>query len=336
MAKETGQEEPSGPDIQPKDIRRARKAQLQTWAEAFGVDATGTVPELRARLLAELEEEEYLLVEEEVVEAEEVEKPARLPKRKGGQVYLYSVKGKAMKALDLPPIFASVVREDAIRRAVTAFQANRRQPYGPSPKAGLRHSVEGWGKGRGAARVPRLKDRRGRGAQAPGTVGGRRAHPPRPERRWEKKLNKKERRAARAAALAATADPDLVRRRGHRFPDGLSVPVVVEPKVEELRDTAEALELLQRLGVDEDLARTSVRRVRAGRGTMRGRRYRRPQGPLIVLPKGSIGRRAFRNIPGVQVLDPTGLNAEVLAPGGLPGRLTLFSQQALEEVGAWP
>ncbi|MFQ5553221.1 MAG: 50S ribosomal protein L4 [Thermoplasmata archaeon] len=331
MAKKTKKKGAATPQIQPKDVRRARKAQLQEWAEALDLDASGTVPELRERLLAALEGEEYLVLEEG-----EAEKPVRRPRRKGGQVYLYSIKGKPVKAVDLPPVFEHEVRVDAIRRAVTAFQANRRQPYGPGPKAGLRHSVEWWGKGRGVSRVPRLKGRGGRGAQAPGTVGGRRAHPPRPDRKWRKKLNKKERRLARASALAATADPTRVRGRGHLFPKDLSVPVVLETKVEELTDTAEALELFQRLGVDEDLARASKRKVRAGRGTMRGRRYRRPKGPLLVLTRQSVGRRAFGNLPGVEVQHPQALNAEVLAPGGMPGRLTLFSEKALDELGESP
>ncbi len=334
MARKTKKEEATRPDFEPKDVRRARKAQLQEWAEALKLDASGTVPELRARLLTALEGEEYLVLDEE--EEEEGKKPTRRPKRRGGQVYLYSVKGKPVKALDLPPVFGHEVRPDAIRRAVTAFQANRRQPYGPAPRAGLRHSVSWWGKGRGVSRVPRLKGPGGRGAQAPNTVGGRRAHPPRPDRNWKKKLNKKERRLARASALAATADPAWVRRRGHRFPEDLSVPIIVEEKVEELTDTAEALELLQRLGVDEELARASGRKIRAGRGTMRGRRYRRPKGPLVVLTRQAVGRRAFGNLPGVEIQDPQALNAEVLAPGGMPGRLTLFSKTALDELGDWP
>ena len=114
------------------------------------------------------------------------------------------------------------------------------------------------------------------------------------------------------------------------------MPVVIEEKVEALTDTAEALELLQRLGVEEELARASSRKVRAGRGTMRGRRYRRRTGPLVVLTREAVGRRAFRNVPGVEIQHPQALNAEVLAPGGTPGRLTLFSKNALDELGDWP
>ncbi len=313
------------PQIQPKDVRRARKAQLQDWCEAFGLDSSGKVDDLRKRLIAFLESEEYLVLEEERPE---------LPERKPGQVYLYSLKGTVLKVLNLPPVFESEARPDLIKRAVDAFRANRRQPYGPGSISGMRHAVSWWGKGRGVSRVPRLKDSR-RAAQAPGTVGGRRAHPPRPERDWSKKLNKKERQMARASALAATADPRLVAQRGHRFNDALSLPVVMDTKVEDLGSTQEAAELLERLGLNEDVARASLKKVRAGRGKMRGRRYRRKRGPLVVVSKGCAAVRAFRNLAGVDVTDPSGLNAEVLAPGGVPGRLTLFSINALEDIEGW-
>lgn len=317
-------EEP--PEIRPPEVRKARKAKLQAWCEELGLDPEGTVPVLRERLLAVIESEEYLVLEEEEEEA------PKLPSRKEGQVYLYSATGKAKKVVALPPVFRTAVRTDLIRRAVDASRANRRQPYGPSPLGGLQHAVAGAGKGRGVSRVPRIEGRRG--AQAPGTVGGRRAHPPRPDRRWAKKVNAKERRLARRAALAATGDWNLVVLRGHRVPSHVSVPIVLEAKAEELSATKEAVKLLEGLGLADELARAAVKKVRAGRGTMRGRRYRRRTGPLVVLPPDAPAARAFANLPGVEVVTPVRLSTEALAPGGVPGRLTLFSQNALEEVSA--
>lgn len=324
MANESPEEEL--PQIRPRDVRRARKAQLQEWCEAFGLDASGKVEDLRKRLLTFLESEEYLVLEEEREE--------ELPERKEGQVYLYSVDGSILGVVDLPQAFRREVRTDLIKRAVDAFRANRRQPYGPSPQSGMRHAVEWAGKGHGLSRVPRLRDSR-RAAQAPGTVGGRRAHPPRPERDWTKKVNKKERRLARLAALAATAAPKLVTGRGHRFRSSLTLPVVVEEKVEQVQTTREAAEVLRRLGVYEDVERASVKKVRAGKGKGRGRRYRRKKGPLVILSDGSSAGLAFRNLPGVDVADPRSLNAEILAPGGVPGRLTVISESALEELRSW-
>ncbi len=52
------------------EIRRSRKAELQEWCEQFDLDASGTVAELRARLLEHLESLEQQALKEEVEEAE--------------------------------------------------------------------------------------------------------------------------------------------------------------------------------------------------------------------------------------------------------------------------
>lgn len=257
-----------------------------------------------------------------------------------GRVHVYSIDGEVVKTIDLPPVFRSELRTDLIRRAVTAAQANRRQPYGPAPRAGMRHSVRWSGKGHGVSRVPRIRGTM-IGAQAPGTVGGRRAHPPRPDSVWSKKINERERRAARNAALAAVQEASIILARGHRFREELSLPVVVEDGIESAAPddglTQEGVKILERLGVLPDVKRSKEgRHVRAGRGKMRGRRYRQPISLLVVVKDTSKVRRLFGNLPGVDVVSPSGLNAELLAPGGDPGRLTVFSEGALEVLRGWP
>lgn len=266
------------------------------------------------------------------------EKKAERPALTAGQVHVYSLDGDVLKNVELPPVFESEVRPDLIRRAVTSAQANRRQPYAPSLTAGMRHSVRWSGKGQGVSRVPRIRGTM-IGAQAPGTVGGRRAHPPRIQAVWAKKINDQERRLARNAALAAVRDPSLVSSRGHRFDEDLSLPVIVEDGIEAVdtdRATREGLRILNRLGVIADVDRAKEgRHIRAGRGKMRGRRYRQPRSLLIVVKEADKVRRLFGNLPGVEVVSPAALNAELLAPGGDPGRLTVFSEGALEVLRSW-
>src|SRR6266571_2618130 len=267
------------------------------------------------------------------------EKKPAAPPLEAGQVHVYSLDGDVVKTIELPPVFRSEVRVDLIRRAVTAFQANRRQPYAASANAGMRHSVRWSGKGHGVSRVPRIRGTM-IGAQAPGTVGGRRAHPPRIQAIWAKKINDHDRRLARNAALAAVRDPSLVSSRGHRFDEDLSLPVIVEDGIEALdldnRATREGLRILNRLGVIADVDRAKDgRHVRAGRGKMRGRRYRQPRSLLIVVKEADKVRRLFGNLLGVEVVSPAALNAELLAPGGDPGRLTVFSEGALEVLRSW-
>jgi len=257
----------------------------------------------------------------------------------GGRVHVYSLDGDVVKSVDLPTVFQGEVRSDLIRRAVTAAQANRRQPYGPGRRSGAKHSVRWSGKGHGVSRVPRIRGSM-TGAQAPGTVGGRRAHPPRVEKVWAKKVNENERRLARNAALAAVKEVTIVSARGHEFKDELSLPIVIEDGIETLQPdggaTQEGVKILDRLGVYADVERAKDgRHVRAGRGKMRGRRYRQPRSLLVVVKDPAKVRRLFGNLPGVEVVSPAGLNAEVLAPGGDPGRLTMFSEGALEVLRSW-
>ncbi len=246
------------------------------------------------------------------------------------RVHLIDLEGTPGETIALPLAFSHPVRTDLIHRAVVAAQSHRRQPYGTSPLAGLRHSVEWSGKGRGVARTPRLMDSM-RGAQAPNTVGGRPAHPPKVDRIWAKKMNRKERRLAFLSALAATREHRLAVERGHTVPHGLHLPLVVLDPVEEIRTASDAQELLHRLKVLRDVtrARDGTHMVSSGRARRRGRVRRTPRSLLIVTsgPGKALG---FRNLAGVEVVPAQRLATEDLAPGGVPGRLTLFSQSAVE------
>ena len=251
------------------------------------------------------------------------------------KVNVYSMAGKKKSSVELPEAFSVPFRPDLIRKAVNVTRSNRRQPYGPNPMAGMRHSVSTWGKGRGVSRVQRLKGS-STAAESPNNVGGRRAHPPRPYRIWKEKMNRKEMRLARFSALSATADPERVRARGHRFSDKLTLPVVVEDKVESIESTKEAVQLLTKLGMYEDIERALARKhIRPGRGKMRGRRYKRARSILVVLSSREKAAKAFRNLEGVDIAEPSNLNIEMLAPGGDPGRLVLISEKALKEIGEW-
>jgi large subunit ribosomal protein L4e len=240
--------------------------------------------------------------------------------------------GKPGSTVTLPLAFSEPVRNDLIQRAVVAAQSHRRQPYGIARTAGMRHSVEWSGKGRGVARTPRLMDSM-RGAQAPNTVGGRGAHPPRVDRIWAKKINRKERQQAFVSALAATRDEKLAKARGHTLPDGIHLPVVLDDPVEEIRTSADARELLVRLELWADIerARDGTHLRSSGRARRRGRVRRTPRSLLVVTSAHgkAIG---FRNLAGVEVVSAGRLATEDLAPGGVAGRLTLFSKGAVESL----
>ena len=178
------------------------------------------------------------------------------------QTNVYSVKGGVSGTVDVPAAFETPYRPDIIKKAVLAAAANSRQPYGPAARSGMRHSVSTWGKGRGTARVQRVHDGR-KATESPNNVSGRRAHPPRPERNWAQKVNKKELKIARQSALAATACAECVRARGHQFDDSVSFPIVVEDDMVSLKATSEVVELFEKVDVTMDDVREALELIRA-------------------------------------------------------------------------
>ena len=254
----------------------------------------------------------------------------------------YTNKGEKGKEISLPKHFSEEVRPDLIKRAVLAIQANKRQPYGAKYQAGMDYSAKlsrrrkdyRGGYNKGISRIPRkVMLRRGTqfiftGAVISGTVGGRRANPPKSEKNLSQKINKNERRKSIRSAMAATIDKSLIEKRGHMAKE---IPLIIE-KLEEIKKTKEFKDLLIKLGLDKEIERSSKKRIRAGKGKTRGRKYKTPKGPLVVIEKNSPIIKAASNVPGVDICVIDSLNAELLAPGAVPGRLTIWSTKALERL----
>jgi len=245
-------------------------------------------------------------------------------------VNVRNLDGEADGEVELPDVFETPYRPDLIRRAVHAARANRTQDHGTDPYAGLRTSAESPGSGRGMAHVPRANNRARRVPQA---VSGRKAHPPKAEKDRGKDLNDKERKLAVRSAVAATADADLVAERGHEFDDDLELPLVVGDEFEELVRTKEVVAFLEAVGAHADVERADEgRTVRAGRGTTRGRKYSEPSSVLFVTSSEAGPSKAARNLAGVDVATAPNVGAEDLAPGADGGRLTVWTESAVEEV----
>jgi large subunit ribosomal protein L4e len=251
---------------------------------------------------------------------------------------VYGVNGGVAGTVEVPAAFQTPYRPDIIKKAVLAAAANGRQPYGPSPRSGMRHAVSFRGKGTGSARNQRIHGL-GKAGESPNNVSGRRAHPPLPERIWAQKVNKKEAKIARASALAATGCADCVKARGHQFDDSVSFPIVVEDSLNDVKETSQVIELFEKIGIGYDLDRAKDgRKIRAGRGTMRNRKYRTPVSVLIVVADEERNAPIFKsakNIPGVTIEEIKTLNTSILAPGGDAGRLTVYTKAAIDAIGGW-
>lgn len=115
------------------------------------------------------------------------------------------------------------------------------------------------------------------------------------------------------------------------------VPLVVSSKaVEGLVKTQAAVALLKAVGAGPDVVKVQKsRKLRAGKGKLRGRRYRQRRGPLVVYNPETDGKdlvRAFRNIPGVETSSVFALNLLQLAPGGHLGRFIIWTSSAFSSL----
>ena len=253
------------------------------------------------------------------------------------KINILGLDGKIKDTMDLPEVFSIIPRLDLVARAVISTEAAQKQPQGRDPLAGKRNSAKGWGTGHATARVPRLQ---GSGypnarnaAFAPGVVGGRLAHPPRAEKITIKRINRKERQLALLSAISATEKQPLILKRGHKVEDITSFPIVIDDKIQTIKKTSQIVEILEKIGLKNELTRTKTGiSIRAGKGKRRGRKYKKPVGPLIVIKDNFGVYKAARNIPGVEVINIGELNCNKLAPGTHCGRLVIWTQSAMKNL----
>lgn len=238
---------------------------------------------------------------------------------------IYSIRGEKKGELALPIQFEEPFRKDLIKKAVIIMRSRGYQPHGTDPLAGTRQGDACPKRrrkyrgtyGHGISRIRRKALwHRGMqfgwvGAFVASAVGGRMAFPPMAEKVLASKLNKKERRKAVCSAISAASSK------------------VVEDEFEDLKKSRDVHAALIALGLKEELARSSGKKVRAGRGKMRGRRYKTKKGPLLVVSKACNAVKAARNLPGVDIINVRSLNAELLAPGCQPGRIAVWTEGAI-------
>lgn len=260
------------------------------------------------------------------------------------KIDVLDLEGKAVEKIELPEVFEEPIREDLIRRAVLSTRSKKIQPFGTEWMAGKRTSAHYHGyrrhrwtmMNREMARMPRLHGKLSphlmwRPRFAPQVKGGRQAHPPKPEKIWAEKINDKERKKAIRSAIAATANIEIVKKRGHRF-EAKELPIVVDDKIQEIKKTKDLVIYLKKLGLEKELERIGKRKIRPGKGKGRGRKYRIKVGPLFVIVEDKGIGKAVKNLPGANVSRVENLSAEYLAPGSMAGRLTVFTKSAIEKL----
>jgi large subunit ribosomal protein L4e len=246
--------------------------------------------------------------------------------------------------IELPKVFETKFRPDLIKRAVLAIQSHKRQPYGVDPLAGKRTSAHYHGVRRGPHHMMNIETARMKrihggppGLQlrarfVPQAVKGRKAHPPKIEKIWYQKINKKERIIAIKSAIAATAVKEIVMKRGHKI-NGINLPIVIVNDIQNFKKTKQIKEFLEKIGLKKELERSKIKKIRAGKGKRRGRKYKKKKSILFIVSEDKGISKVVKNIPGSDFSLVKNLNAELLAPGTHAGRLTIWSESAIKKLG---
>jgi large subunit ribosomal protein L4e len=256
---------------------------------------------------------------------------------------LLDTNGKDKGTIDLPKCFSQKIREDIIAKVLETKKSE--QPFAPSPVAGKQHAAKGklvhrrhvWrsGYGRGMSRVPRkMMTRRGsqfgwEAAEVPFARGGMRAHPPKVISRINTlKINKKELKTAFESALSASADEKHVTKRYKRLKNKKAegIPFVVDSKLLSLKTKELVSSIKKILGKDLSELAIKEKKVRKGRGKLRGRKYKSNAGVLLV-----VGKKEKLKTKSFEVKNSGNLGVSDLARGG-PGRLTIYTEQAIKEL----
>lgn len=164
---------------------------------------------------------------------------------------------------------------------------------------------------------------------------GRMFAPTKVWRKWHQKINLNQKRFATASALAASSSAALLLARGHNISTVPEVPLVISSTAfadGAIRKTSAAVALLKAVGAGSDIEKVKKsRKLRAGKGKMRGRRHKQRRGPLVIYNPEEDGKElvlAFRNIPGVETSSVYSLNLLQLAPGGHLGRFIVWTSAA--------
>jgi large subunit ribosomal protein L4e len=249
--------------------------------------------------------------------------------------------GKEKGSIDLPKNFSSNIRKDILLKVFEA-QKNMRVS-GSKIGAGGQYSASGiirhrrhvWktGYGKGMARVPRkIMSRHGSsfnwiGATVASTRGGRRAHPPRAQEDKSKKINKKEVLMAFNSGFSGSVDKKEIEKK-YDLKTEFETPLIVNDDVLKLKTKDFVLMLKEVLGEYFEKI-LKKKKVRAGKGKLRGRKYKSNAGLVFVL-----GAEEEMKRKGFDVVNVQDLLIKDLAPNAIPGRIVIYTENAIKEIGA--
>src|SRR5213594_489187 len=226
-----------------------------------------------------------------------------------------AVSGREAGEIELPIVFDTPYRPEVIHKVYVNLLSHSYQRQGRYPAGG-----EGFPRAGQAASVASVRH-------------GRVAHPPESWKMIYKKINYKEKQLGLCSAIAATARKELVQHRGHKIGDKVKLPIIVLNDIESIAKTKDLKKALLDLGLGDDIARASLtRKVQSGTARRRGRPARSGTSALIVVGNDSKLVALSQSIPGIDVKLAKDVSVVDLAPGSKPIRLTIFSQNAIDQL----
>lgn len=238
---------------------------------------------------------------------------------------IMNIDGSIVKSIELPLAFSERVRPDLIARAVIAENTLRIQPQAHYVLAGMQTTARYYGAmnsyrtGRHMGMAIRPREKLGGGAQGkvkriPSAVKGKRAHPHLVGKTTVERINAKEYQKAVMSAIAATPKP-----------------MVVTSSMESIKKTRDVIKMINSLKLHDYLEHGSIKTKRKGlRRLSKQRHYKKSI--LIIVDGDKAVLKAARNIAGVDACELKNISVNMLAPGGRPGRMTLWSEGAISKL----
>lgn len=249
-------------------------------------------------------------------------------------VKILELDGSNQNTIDLPTVFKTPYRPEVIQKVYNNLNSYSFQKQGRYPAAGQMVSAESRNTGLGIARLARAKGegfpRAGQAAGVAGVRHGRLAHPPVSWKNIYKKVNKKEKLLALCSAIAATANADLIRKRGHLLNNSIQLPIVVSNEIESVTKSKDLEKIIIKLGFEDDLKRTYARRIKSVHKNSTNRRS--ALSVLIIVSNDANIGRLNNSLSGIAVKTVKSVSVLDLAPGSKPARLTIFSENAIKEL----
>lgn len=247
---------------------------------------------------------------------------------------------KVVKSMELPDVFSSTVRPDILLKVYESQKLIYTQPYGIKKGAGAQYSASGifrkkrhaWKGtyGKGISRIPRkIMMRNGAsftsvGATISSTRGGRTPHGPKPEKNRFLKTNKKELLIALKSAFVGTMNEKYIH---DKYNKNILSGIIFDESILHLKskDFFYVLKMTLKEGFEFAI---KIKKVRAGKGKTRGRKYKSNAGLLFVIASNENMKRK-----GIDVVKANEITLMDLSPNGVAGRLTCYTENAIKEIG---